>query len=620
MRNKSIILILLVITTFLYSQQYTFATDVSHSTVTPESADIYELQVETITVNSKSASDSPVGGVTVNISASEGTFVDNSKSFIVLTTSSEGSASTEWKAPTAPNDTATVTVTITANFTSGSDISIKTTTITVHPVNFDQSDLTVSPDPVYEMQNATVRVKAEGQHGTISGALVHLECDDGYFPSGTIKGSFTDIVTGDNGVGTAVWKADLSTLLDSLNYVNITANITFSGRTLIYNLSATISVKKMDFNDSTLTASETKVNGGYHVSIVVTTKGSSGIISGATVGLDALDGSFPNGHTQLIGTSNDSGIFETTWTAPDVSSSIDIIISANISFEKTLAFKGDLNVTITVDPVTHNFTINMKVNATSVSVGDLVAINATITNEIGDPVEGALATFVSTEGNFTASGKNTYSINSSVTGYISAVWNTTGLTPTVNGELYPITINLVKEYYNNAEQSINITVNPIILQLVTHTTVDKSTIKQGENVTFSVFVSANGHAVEGATVTIVALSGVFASSGEQTATVNTNSTGYATFTWITKDMTVTKAKNYTFTVSAGMPGYDQSETETITITVNPLSTNPSSNNSLPTTQQTGLPTSTKLIILGGAAGGLILFAAVFYLIKRGKGV
>jgi len=243
-----------------------------------------------------------------------------------------------------------------------------------------------------------------------------------------------------------------------------------------------------------------------------------------------------------------------------------------------------------------------------------------LTNELGYTVEDAEITFNAMEGEFVGFDALTAKINSSSEGIASVVWNTTDLSPPIpNGQDYPITINIVKEFYNSEEDSIDIHVNPIILKLNSSTTPDKTTITQGENVTFTVFVSAGEQGVEGATVTITALAGTFASSGNQIASLETNSTGYVTFVWITEDMTVTTAKNYAFTIDAALPGYDSSEQETVTILVNPVDTG-GTEPTQTTTPTGGLSTMTKLGILLGALGGVVLLGGLGYFLISRRGV
>ena len=120
--------------------------------------------------------------------------------------------------------------------------------------------------------------------------------------------------------------------------------------------------------------------------------------------------------------------------------------------------------------------------------------------------------------------------------------------------------------------------------------------------------------IEGATVQITALSGVFDSSGDVVATLNTDSSGLAVFTWITTDMTVTSKTDYTFDIQATLPGYDTSDLEQILVEVNPVATEPT------TPTGDGLTQNQMLGILFGAVGGLLVIGTVSYMILRKKPV
>jgi len=606
---------LLYVTTLLFISTTTHATNLDNSTIEASPSDVYELHTTTIKVTAIDTEGS-VEGATVNISAVDGKFVDNSMKWIEVTTDANGEATVDWIAPATENETSELNVTITAEFTSGSDSIIKEMNITVHPIELDLSTISITPDPVYEMQNATVEVVAEGQYGVIKGADVHFECDDGIFPEyGT---STVDLQTDSQGKAIIIWQADLVNLLSNLVYVNITANITYTERIVNFNLTDTVNVNEVDFDNSVMSVSATSIGGGYPVTITVTAEGSLGKISGASISLDALDGQFPNGETTIEGLSDSNGEYETTWTAPDVSSDIDIIITATLTLEKTIAMK-QIEKTITVTPIIHNFTnIEISANNTEVNVGQKVELTINVLNEIGDPVTNASATITAVEGVFVSSGTETVKTNTSDLGTITVVWDTSSLNPPITGQYYPITVSLVKEYYDTNSTSINIKVNLVIVQLETQTVPAKTSITQGENLTFTVLVTANGHPVENATVTITALSGVFASSGNQIASANTNSSGYVTFIWVTADMVVSTAKNYTFTITAGLPGYDSSDTETVIITVNPVSSNGGTDSTETPTEK--LSTMAKLGILFGVTGVIALMGIVGYFVIKGRGI
>ena len=228
-------------------------------------------------------------------------------------------------------------------------------------------------------------------------------------------------------------------------------------------------------------------------------------------------------------------------------------------------------------------------------------------------IPNANATFTAPEGTFIGSGTDTIVVVTSSLGVATVTWNTTDTSPPVGGFDYPIEVSLIKEYYNTNTTSINITVTPEVLKLVTSSVPSPTSITQGANVTITVHVTANGGNIEGASVRIIAQSGVFESSSTEIAILNTDTSGIVVFTWLTSEMTVTTAKDYSFTISASLPGYDDSDSEIITVHVEPIATTPGPDGP-------GLSTYEMLGIILGAVGGIILIGLIGYLILRKKPV
>ncbi|MHA1197437.1 MAG: hypothetical protein ACTSSM_15240 [Promethearchaeota archaeon] len=302
MNKINVILTYLVVSSFLIFSGSVYAADVSGSTIEASPSDIYEYQITSIIVTSKNSVGTVLGGVTVTISALDGFFVDNNMDNIILTTNDNGVASADWKAPEAKSALEEKNVTITAVFTSGSNIYTTELNVTVHPLSFDTSTITISPDPVYESQNSTIEITAKGTYGTIAEANVYLHCDDGVFPDSNTNE--IDVQTGSDGKVQVIWNAELTTLVSKLNYVNFTVKITYTDSTATKDLTGTIHVNELDLSSSTMTASSTDVGGGTHVSIVVTAEGALGVISNARVELDALDGKFSNNEQDITGYTN----------------------------------------------------------------------------------------------------------------------------------------------------------------------------------------------------------------------------------------------------------------------------------------------------------------------------
>jgi len=502
-----------------------------------------------------------VQGANVNISCTAGKFLPNLKLWVEDTTDTNGEVSFWWIAPDTTNETSTLNVTFTAQITSGGD-SIQ---------------ITSDPSAVYDLHSSTITVYANSSTypNRVENATVKISCDEGKFvDSGTAT---TTKTTDFSGVASAIWVANLSIVIAAPLQVNITVFISFTGKIVNITLAKTITVYPLDLDSSTLEVSDTAVGGGYLVTVQARAVGNYGPVSQAEIFLDALDGSFSNGKTNITGFANSTGYFDNVWVAPEVSSDVNITITAVFRFTNTPLIK-EVNVTILVQSFMHDFDqILWEVNATTVIVGSAVHLQIQALNEIGQAVSGANATFSAPEGSFVGSSTNSIEITTDLTGNAS---------------------------------SVTIHVNPETLKLVTDSTADPTSITNGANVTITVHVTAGGQAVEGASVQITAQSGVFAESNSEIGIKNTDSSGDVTFIWVTKDMVLTKAKDFVFTIQASFPGYEASDAEQLTVHVEPIST---------TTQPTGGLTQSQLLgIVAGAAGGVLLLGLIGYFVLRKK--
>ncbi|MHA1686563.1 MAG: hypothetical protein ACTSYD_09185 [Candidatus Heimdallarchaeaceae archaeon] len=610
-RISNFILLALCISIGLSSPTITSAIDVSTSQITAPS-DIYALQYTTITVKAQGTS-GVVSGATVNVSALYGIFPSTGKSWVVGTTNESGLLSVIYKAPDTENETSTLTDTISADITSESDTAHIEHSITVHPIDFSTSSLNIDPTDVYEDHNATITIVAQGPYGIIEGATVDLSSTSGKYVETGAATQSTE--TDQNGKVSVLWQAPILPGGVTSLEVNISVTLSFPGKIVSKSLSQNITVYPIDFNSSTLEFSATTVNGGYSIDVTVNAIGNIGPVGNANVHLNALDGQFSNGDTTIEGVTDASGAFTTQWKAPDVDADITIDFTATLTYTNIPLIK-DLTGSVTVLSVIHNITIALTANTTDATAGDFVSITVAIQNEIGESIDNASATFTATDGTFVDSGSISTTVSTSESGTATVVWDTSSISPPVGGLDYLIEVTIIKEYYNTNSSSITIHVNPQTFQLVTNSVPTPTSITQGENVTISVLVKAGNNPVEGATVQITAQAGIFASSGSAVAVSNTNATGYAVFIWVTEDMVVSTAKNYTFTIQATMPGYENSDSETITVEVQPQA-----EATTPTTTPTqGTNMNKQLGILLGVVGGIAILGVLSYLFMRKKPV
>lgn len=553
-----------------------------------------------------------VNGASVNISCSEGTFEQSGQSWVIETTNNSGIASFWWVAPDTPTEIDPINVTITADITSSPDNIILFQNITVHPIDFSDSDLDIQDDPVYELHESriTVIVRSTIFPYNIEGATVDLSCDEGVFKN--TDTATTSGTTDSEGEVNVVWFANLSVTISSPIIVNIYADISYTDKIVTSNLTSTITVNPLDIGSSTLILSDYDVGGSYPVIVTLRAIGNYGPVTNADIFLDVLDGKFENGQTNTSGLTDSDGYFIQEWIAPDVVLDVNITMTAEIRFSTTTLLLV-LNTTVLVQSFMHNFTLmNLEANPTSGVVGDTIDLTLTALNEIGLPVSEANATFTAPDGTFVGSGTDTIIVQTDGSGIAIVTWDTSSLATPIGGLLYQIDVELVREFYNTNNSAVNVFIEPIALKLATSSTPVPTTITQGTNVTITVYVTADSIAIEDATVQITALSGIFASSGDVVASLNTDITGFVEFTWITADMTVTSQTDYTFEVVATLPGYETSDIEYVIVEVNPVTTGSTS----PTSD--GLSQNEMLGILLGAVGGLLVIGAIGYLILRKK--
>ncbi|MHA1198005.1 MAG: hypothetical protein ACTSQF_01425 [Candidatus Heimdallarchaeaceae archaeon] len=610
--SKVLFFIILCLSLLTFNSITVQATDVSGSAfVLPtEAIALHRVELAVIADGAQGV----VNGASVNISCSSGVFELSGESWVEETTNSSGIAEFWWVAPDTPTEVDPINVTITADITSSPDFYSMSQNITVHPIDFTTSVIDVQDDPVYELHNSriTIIVRTDIFPEKIVGATVDLSCDEGVFED--TDTATTSGITDSEGELNVIWFANISVPISSPLIVNIYADISYTDKIVTANLTNTVTVNPMDVDSSTLQLSDYDVGGSYPVTVTLRAVGDYGPVSNADIFLDALDGDFENSLSNTTGITDQAGYFIQEWIAPDVVTDINITITAEIRFPTTTLL-NIINVTVLVRSFMHNFTsIDLVANPTSGTVGDTIDITLTVLNEIGLAVPLANATFIAPGGEFVGSGTDSITVQTDASGIVIVTWDTSSLDTPVGGLSYQIDVTLIREFYNTNTSDIDVFIDPVIQKLETSSTPVPSTITKGANVTITVQVTANSQNIEGVTVQIIGLSGIFASSNDVVTSLNTDALGIVEFTWITADMTVSSTTNYTFEVQATLPGYETSDVEYVIIEVEPIEIEPT------TPTGDGLSQNEMLGILLGAAGGLLVIGVVSYLIIRRKSV
>ena len=610
--SKFLFLIILCVSLLTYTSIQTQAIDVSDSEfIMP--TDTLALQRIELTVWAKGSS-GDVLGASVNISCEQGTFELSANVWAIDTTDGNGEVSFWWIAPDTPTEVSPIDVLITADISSSPDSQIINQNITVNPIDFSTSSIDINPDTVYELHNTSIAVYANSSiyPYAVQGATVDLTCDEGHFTdSGTAT---TSLVTNAWGWVLTYWEANLSIVISNPIVVNITAFISYTGKIVNTTLVDTITVNPMDFDSSTLVLSDYEVGGSYPVTVTTRALGSYGAVSDAEIFVDALDGTFPSGDPNITSFTDFNGYYIVEWTAPEVVSDTNITITVEIRFPTTTLLKI-LNATVLVKSFMHNFT-SITVNAvpSTVTAGDTTDITVTVLNEISLAVPFANITLVAPAGIFLGSSSDSITVQTDNAGSAVVTWDTTSTAPPIGGFDYLIDITAIKEFYITNSSSVSIHVDPLTVKLDTDSLADPIEITQGDEVTITVHVTVGILDIDGATVQIVAQSGVFASSSSEMASLNTDSNGVVTFTWITEDMVVSTERDFDFEITASLPGYTTSDTEIISVHVNPSATQPT------TPPGGGLTQSQMIGVLLGSVGGLLALGTIGYLLIRKKPV
>jgi hypothetical protein len=611
--SKAFFLILLCVSLLTFNMITTNAKDLTGSAFIMPS-DSLALHMIELTVYVTGAG-GDVNNAIVGINCTSGTFDNSTADSDISSTDSVGIASFWWIAPDPPTELNPIDVKFIANISHDVDFFAINQNITVHPIEFSASTMLITPDPIYELHNSSVEVNATSLYEPygVDGAIIDLTCDEGYFVD-TLTAT-TQLNADSSGYATVDWNANLSIVISDPTLVNFTATITYTGKTANIVLNDNITVNPLDLASSTLLLSSNEVSGSEVVTVTTRAVGTYGPVSNAEIFIDALDGVFPSGYENITGTSDSNGYFVTTWTAPEVSANISYDITAEFRYPTT-ALLETLVDSVLVRADVHDFAnITVEADASIVDEGELVELTLTVTNELFQFVEDANATFTAAGGTFVGSGYDNITVQTDASGIAVVTWNTSETNPTIGGFDFNITVTLIKEYYNTNESSVLVHVNPIIYQLETDSNADPTTITKGANVTITVHVTANGLDVEGATIQILTQSGIFAVSSEESAAKNSDASGIVTFIWITADMTVSQARDFTFTIGATLPGYDDSTVEEITVHVEP----DPAEQTTPTDDE-GLSSFEKLGVLFGVVGGIVLLSLGAYLIFRKKPV
>ncbi len=433
------------------------------------------------------------------------------------------------------------------------------------------STINANPLTVYSLKNSTITVTAQGTGGLVEGASVGIHVEGGVFTGGTNIHNDTSDSSGEVVVD---WKAPV---VDATTQYNFTATIrTTDGN--VTQIQTSVDVLALDISSTTLDVNPDEINETEQTQVTVIVDGAGGLIEGATVQIIGVGGVFDSsGDDNSTGLSDVNGVYSDFWTAPEVT---DPTI---YTFVATITYIGSIVNVVEEENVTVNSVegqIILTIDVTpgyTLEVGQTATITVTATdNTTALPVEDVIIYFVAVDGDFTESGFYTYNETTSALGQVVVHWETDTLIPDILGTDYEIDITAAKIGLLTNYTILEFHVTEHVGILAVETDSAETAITLGDTVTISVLVTIDASPYEGALVEIVAQSGEFTQTGNDTYIGYTNSQGEITVTWDTTDMVMEGPDpiNYTFSITVDIfPHYFDQES-TYYITVNPTATSP----------------------------------------------
>jgi hypothetical protein len=433
------------------------------------------------------------------------------------------------------------------------------------------STINANPLTVHSLKNSTITVTAQGTGGLVEGASVGIHVEGGVFASGT---NIHNDTSDSNGEVVVDWKAPV---VDATTQYNFTATIrTTDGN--VTQIQTSVDVLALDISSSSVGVNPDEINETEQTQITVIVDGAGGLIEGATVQIIGVGGVFDSsGDDNSTGLSDVNGVYSDFWTAPEVADPTIYTFVATVTYIGSIVNEVE-EKNVTVNPVEGQIILSFAVTpGYSLEVGQTATITVTATdNTTALPVEDVIIYFVAIDGNFTESGFDTYNENTSALGQVVAHWETDTLTPAILGTDYDIDITAAKIGLLTNYTTLEFHVTEHVGILAVETDSAETAITLGDTVDITVSITIDASAYEGALVEIVALSGEFTQTGNDTYIGYTDSQGEVTVTWDTTNMVMVGPDpvNYTFSITVDIFPHHLDQESSYEILVSPTATSP----------------------------------------------
>ncbi len=367
-------------------------------------------------------------GFETNVTVSAQNFIGGKYSNVDVTLSSSGGALellngkldasgvfvTKWQAPevVAPQN---VTISVDFQLVNSRQYSASVT-VEVGPVDLEASSIVANSTSTGSETGVALQIQSKGNYGVIPGTNGTISQTNG-----ELQGVFstTQFVTNSSGYADLVWT---SPRLTGEQTITLTAVLDFEGTNKNIEINITVSAATYDI---TVTFNSTNLDPEQSVEIVVKVSEDGLGVAGASVLVDASDGSVQG--TQPF-TTNATGYVTVIWKADFVpvnliGSNVELTISAFDNVTGT----SNLVKSIHVNPYPVKFSYAAVLDKSEFTFGDPVDFSIVVLNSTNGAYEGALVTVTALAGQFVSSNDTQASAVTDSFGFADFTWTTEGL-------------------------------------------------------------------------------------------------------------------------------------------------------------------------------------------------
>ncbi len=592
------------------------------------------------------STNSPIQGATVSIMASNGTFLsvvngdpptflDNLT--VEAVSNASGYVRVLWKAPITNFLFPTIDIQFVADvFYQSEGISITL----IHNLVVSEPDVSmiqnIATNMTSEIQaGSTLSIKTEikdTQNQPATGVQVTMQTGVGNFSE--TQQSQVQKITNENGIVIASWQAPNLTIDNPI--VNDTLDIFVEAAPNVNN-SISVPFAVLLTANGTITLnifSPEKVNESQIVSLAFNVNYGNTSASGAEIQISAERGLFNNDQgsfslSDKILVANETGFAQTQWQAPILDGN-----NAEISVFSVIVQYGEKSIfdqfEISVSPILSKASIQWLSETEGWIQNKTIPVKLKVLDpSTALPIENATVQLSSEIGIWNETHTSTVELLTSTDGIAIAHLDLSDVSFEFEFNEVQILATVAGKKLTTITSNITLNVQRVITYPEGTSTISKSTISQGENVTVSVSVTQNGLKAQGITVELIATAGSFPQSQsgiKTTYRIKTDANGEVKAIWAASDLPASSNDNLTIYITVNLI-YEGKSIEVNIHKIDVLipkktteanqketATNPfeSADLSDPGNKQTQLLGSTVLIgvILGASVGVIVIMRKV----------